>query len=181
MKKRVCFVSNSSSQSYVCNICDRKESGWDALPWELGFRQCACGHVFCDEHALEGDEDSATDKKVLLIVDEALCRKCFKWIRKAPLLSKRRFILNSSERKLKKSILLSPGSGMVATIAETSMIFIRPWIKTVLPVPTSPVSNRKPLFSRIPYLSVARASLCFSPSHRNFGSVVIWNGLIFKL
>src|SRR5512136_672393 len=51
----------------------------------------------------------------------------------------------------------------------------------VLPVPTSPVSTTYPSPSRIPYRNVSRASLCFSPSHRNLGSVLTLNGFSCKL
>src|SRR5512139_2503146 len=51
----------------------------------------------------------------------------------------------------------------------------------VLPVPTSPVSTTYPSPWRIPYRNDSRASLCFSPSHRNLGSVLTLNGFSCKL
>ena len=61
MKLREGFVSNSSSTSFVCDICKLAESGWDSGPEELGFCQCANGHIICKDHMLyqteERDED----------------------------------------------------------------------------------------------------------------------------
>lgn len=51
MKIRMDFVTNSSSSSYVCEICGEIESGMD-----LSFAECydltACeeGHTFCKRH-----------------------------------------------------------------------------------------------------------------------------------
>ncbi|MFA7287430.1 MAG: hypothetical protein WC055_00975 [Melioribacteraceae bacterium] len=56
MKSRNYFVSNSSSSSFVCEICSATESGWDASPEDLGFAECVNGHVICDEHLLNEDQ-----------------------------------------------------------------------------------------------------------------------------
>jgi len=50
MKKRQGFVSNSSSSSFICNICGNTESGCDANPSDLGFKECRYGHLFCEDH-----------------------------------------------------------------------------------------------------------------------------------
>lgn len=50
MKFRKDFVTNSSSSSYICEICGCAESGWDAAPDDVGMCECECGHVFCSEH-----------------------------------------------------------------------------------------------------------------------------------
>lgn len=52
MKFRKDFVTNSSSSSYVCEICGRTESGWDLGLSECEMMECVNGHVFCCEEAL---------------------------------------------------------------------------------------------------------------------------------
>ena len=53
MKFRKDFVTNSSSSSYVCEICGRSESGWDISLRECDMYECVNGHVFCCDEALE--------------------------------------------------------------------------------------------------------------------------------
>ena len=53
MKFRKDFVTNSSSSSYVCEICGRSESGWDISLSECDMYQCVNGHIFCRDEALE--------------------------------------------------------------------------------------------------------------------------------
>ena len=56
MKIRNGFVSNSSSTSFSCEICGRSESGWDAIPRDLGFVECPNGHVICEDDMLDDTE-----------------------------------------------------------------------------------------------------------------------------
>ena len=53
-KKRKYFVSNSSSSSFICEICGRTETGFDACLSDFGYVECENGHTFCDEELLEG-------------------------------------------------------------------------------------------------------------------------------
>ena len=53
MKSRFGFVSNSSSSSFVCQICGKVESGWDANPSDFGFVECENGHLFCMEELFD--------------------------------------------------------------------------------------------------------------------------------
>jgi len=62
MKIRLGFVSNSSSSSYTCDICNVTESGWDLGLGEAGMKQCVHGHTFCIEHGPEW-EPTWEDKK----------------------------------------------------------------------------------------------------------------------
>ena len=62
MKIRIGFISNSSSTSYVCEICYLAESAWDSCSLEeLGFCECTNGHIICLDHMLfettDRDED----------------------------------------------------------------------------------------------------------------------------
>lgn len=53
MKYRKCHVTNSSSSSFVCDICGRVESGWDMGISEAEMYECVNGHTFCCDEALE--------------------------------------------------------------------------------------------------------------------------------
>ena len=53
MKIRLSFVTNSSSSSYICEICGRTESGWDLGLSECEIQECINGHVICCDEALE--------------------------------------------------------------------------------------------------------------------------------
>lgn len=57
MKIRKCYVSNSSSSSFVCEVCGTSESGWDASLCDLGMVRCTRGHIFCEGHIV-GDRYS---------------------------------------------------------------------------------------------------------------------------
>ena len=50
MKIRKGFVSNSSSSSFVCDICGNAESGYDASARDVGFLSCENGHSYCESH-----------------------------------------------------------------------------------------------------------------------------------
>lgn len=53
MKYRKSFVTNSSSSSFVCDICGRIESGYELSIDEAYMYQCVNGHTFCQNEALE--------------------------------------------------------------------------------------------------------------------------------
>ena len=53
MKFRKDFVTNSSSSSFVCEICGYSTGGFDMSLREAEMMECVNGHVFCCEHALE--------------------------------------------------------------------------------------------------------------------------------
>lgn len=50
MKFRNGFVTNSSSSSFICQICGDVQSGWDMTSYEAGFVTCENGHEFCVSH-----------------------------------------------------------------------------------------------------------------------------------
>jgi len=52
MKIRKGFVSNSSSSSFVCDVCGEQASGWDMSYSEAEMVCCKRGHDFCDKHLL---------------------------------------------------------------------------------------------------------------------------------
>lgn len=53
VKYRTGFVSNSSSSSYICEVCGEIFSGWDTGFEEFGLYECVNNHVFCEDHAKE--------------------------------------------------------------------------------------------------------------------------------
>ena len=53
MKYRLGFVTNSSSSSFICNICGYEVSGWDMTLWEAEMVECVNGHRFCEEEMIE--------------------------------------------------------------------------------------------------------------------------------
>lgn len=65
MKFRKDFVTNSSSSSYVCEICGRTESGWDLGLDECEMMECVNGHVFCCDEALERPNKKELIKMIL--------------------------------------------------------------------------------------------------------------------
>ncbi len=52
MKIRTGFVSNSSSSSFVCDVCNRETSGYDATLEEVEMTICKNGHTVCTKHLL---------------------------------------------------------------------------------------------------------------------------------
>lgn len=57
MKFRKGFVTNSSSSSFVCQICGCAESAFDITMAEAGFVECENEHKFCEEHILYPDHE----------------------------------------------------------------------------------------------------------------------------
>jgi hypothetical protein len=66
MKIRLGFVSNSSSSSYTCDICNTTESGWDLGLSEVGMKQCVNGHTFCEGHGAEWEPTWQEKKEAVL-------------------------------------------------------------------------------------------------------------------
>jgi hypothetical protein len=56
MKTRKYFVSNSSSSSFVCEICGEERSGMDMCLSDADMVECQNGHTICEEHVLNREE-----------------------------------------------------------------------------------------------------------------------------
>lgn len=65
---RLGFVSNSSSSSFICNICNGTESGYDASLSDFEMVECSNGHTFHkDCSSIEIVSLSIEEKKQYLI------------------------------------------------------------------------------------------------------------------
>ncbi len=56
MKVRKGFISNSSSTSFICDVCAETVGGWDMGLEEADMFECENGHTFCREHTVGGRE-----------------------------------------------------------------------------------------------------------------------------
>ncbi len=64
------FVSNSSSSSFVCNVCGRDESGMDIGLSDCEMHECKNGHTFCDEHLVSEDNGISLEAIVKTLKDD---------------------------------------------------------------------------------------------------------------
>jgi len=69
MKIRKGFVSNSSSSSFVCDVCGQDVSGYDMSLREAEMYQCENGHTFCEDHALDF---SLNKDFVILLIEKSI-------------------------------------------------------------------------------------------------------------
>ena len=69
MKIRLDFVTNSSSNSFICVICGAEYSGMDVSLSDAEMSECINGHVICDDHL------DINDKRLMAI---ELIRDCLK-------------------------------------------------------------------------------------------------------
>lgn len=65
MKFRKDFVTNSSSSSFICEVCGRDESGFDLSLEDAGMMECVNGHVFCCNEALKRSSKEEMIKIIL--------------------------------------------------------------------------------------------------------------------
>lgn len=55
MKTRKGFVSNSSSSSFICDVCGKAEGGWDLTLEDAYMIECEkCNSIMCYDHVGEG-------------------------------------------------------------------------------------------------------------------------------
>lgn len=69
MKIRNGFVSNSSSSSFICDVCHEEYSGMDACLADFEMSCCVKGHCFCNDHSLKALSDFDLEEKRKLVVE----------------------------------------------------------------------------------------------------------------
>lgn len=57
MKYRKDFVTNSSSSSFVCDVCGYECSGMDMGLSDAGMYQCVNGHTFCEDESIKMNKE----------------------------------------------------------------------------------------------------------------------------
>lgn len=72
MKIRKGFVSNSSSSSYVCNVCGKEYSGFDASLRDAEMYFCEHGHIYCRNHVDNNIDNLDVEGKRKIII--SYCR-----------------------------------------------------------------------------------------------------------
>ncbi len=102
MKIRVGFVSNSSSSSFVCDICGKSEVGFDCDPEELGFERCENEHLICEDEAYGEDlEERHTENNDYgRVLKEEFCPICLFEVSSKPEIKKylkKRYNIEESE------------------------------------------------------------------------------------
>jgi len=63
MKIRQGFVSNSSSSSFVCDLCGRKEVGYDMGIADAEMAECVNGHTICLDEMVEAFDKEAISRE----------------------------------------------------------------------------------------------------------------------
>ena len=81
MKIRKGFVSNSSSSSFVCDVCHENISGMDLCYEEAEMFECENGHTVCEEHIISKDhydvlKEADDEGEFLYGVPEKFCPIC---------------------------------------------------------------------------------------------------------
>ena len=80
MKIRHGFVSNSSSSSFVCEVCGAECSGMDMCLSDAEMYRCENDHTFCDNHMIERkkvtDDDVDEEDDERYDAPEAICPIC---------------------------------------------------------------------------------------------------------
>lgn len=68
MKLRLDFVTNSSSSSFVCDVCGSEYSGMDMCLSDAMMYECVNGHTYCEDHTI----DCGSDTKFHSMMDQII-------------------------------------------------------------------------------------------------------------
>jgi DNA-directed RNA polymerase subunit RPC12/RpoP len=70
MKVRLGFVSNSSSSSFVCEVCGDSFESYDEGPAHFGLVMCeGHDHLFCEAHRINPKEKDENDHDVYTMIE----------------------------------------------------------------------------------------------------------------
>ena len=75
MKIRSGFVSNSSSSSFICDVCGRSEGGFDVSLSDFEMCECVNGHVFCYDEVVNKEKSYTYYKTEYKNFDELITDK----------------------------------------------------------------------------------------------------------
>jgi hypothetical protein len=79
MKTRTGFVSNSSSSSFVCDVCGREESGMDMCLSDAQMTRCKkYDHTFCESEAVKSADELTVAEKRQYLTDSVSGRTWLK-------------------------------------------------------------------------------------------------------
>lgn len=70
MKFRKDFVTNSSSSSFICDVCGRDESGYDLCLSDIEMCRCKNGHTFCEDERVNVREKSKEEMIAEILKNE---------------------------------------------------------------------------------------------------------------
>lgn len=103
-KFRSSFVTNSSSSSFICEVCNHIECEMDLSMSDAGFVRCVNGHEFCEDHKLETKVNIKDElKNVLEEVLERYFKRPNYWAEEIVDIKRELLELNNmSEYKVKK-------------------------------------------------------------------------------
>jgi Pyruvate/2-oxoacid:ferredoxin oxidoreductase delta subunit len=77
MKIRKYFISNSSTTSFICEICGRSKTYHDSISYrDLGFVRCENNHRFCEEEILAIESQNENEDYIDYDVSEKACPIC---------------------------------------------------------------------------------------------------------
>jgi hypothetical protein len=68
-KRKLDFVTNSSSTCYICEITGETESGWDLDLQDAGMFECERGHIFMENYAI-GDPTEITKENTIKVIEK---------------------------------------------------------------------------------------------------------------
>jgi len=71
MKKRNSWVSNSSSSSFICEVCGEECGGMDIGLSDCGMDRCENEHVICERHKLDSEEERTPEQKKEIVIAQA--------------------------------------------------------------------------------------------------------------
>ena len=79
MKIRQGFVSNSSSSSFVCDVCRHVESGMDMSARDADMEECVNGHLFCTSHKTKNIGQPSVEKMRATLLEYEKEKDTHKW------------------------------------------------------------------------------------------------------